>query len=103
MATLSPPVQIQTPTRGNAEDLEYLRLLGRINARYLTVTKNGSEPLFSTRTPEVWRVYLDSFPIWRRQYYDCRACEGFRQRRHERRPLLLRSHPRHADDGDRAA
>jgi hypothetical protein len=80
MATLSPPVQIPTPTRGNAEDLEYLGLLGRFVARFCVVTNNGTEPLFTTRMEEIWRVYLESFVLWCRQYHDCRACEAFLRR-----------------------
>lgn len=71
MAVLSPSL----PIRGNAHDLEYQGLLGRIGARFETVTKNGALPLFATCIPEIWLVYLETFVISRRRYHDCRACE----------------------------
>jgi len=65
---------------GNVDDLSYGRFLARIYKRFWTLTRGGQEPVFSTQVPNIWRTYLQSFPLLERQYHTCAACQRFIER-----------------------
>lgn len=67
---------------GNASDAVYDAYLGRIVDRFSAMTKNGTEPLFTTDADpdQLWEAYLGSFSAEQRQFHQCNACRGFIQR-----------------------
>jgi hypothetical protein len=65
------------PPAGNVDDASYQALLGRVERRFLDAVKGGAEPVFTTDTPNIWQLYLGSFPANHRQYHNCNACRRF--------------------------
>jgi hypothetical protein len=65
--------------RGNADDHEYDSYLTRVAKRFATMTKNGTEPLFTTDVDTVglWEAYLTGFEPDQRQFHNCNCCKSF--------------------------
>jgi hypothetical protein len=64
---------------GNSDDHEYDSYLARVRARFDTMTKGGTAPLFTTDATGLWEAYLDAFPAEQRQFHNCSACRSFIQ------------------------
>jgi hypothetical protein len=62
---------------GNHDDPEYDTFLAGVQKRFDNNTKNGTEPLFTTDTENLFAIYLSAIPAAERGYHNCHACRRF--------------------------